>query len=64
MLSYSDDAKDLELAQFLRKWTPDGIGHLKVTEDNLRYNIARARAAEARLKEINDAINAMKKVFG
>lgn len=62
-MSYSDDYKDMQIVALLRKWTPDGIGNLKVTESNLRYHLARARAAEAELAEIKDALAAFKKVL-
>jgi hypothetical protein len=58
MSSYSDDYKDQRQAEFIRRWAPAEIP--ETTTENLRWNIARARAAEAELKELRDALKCLK----
>jgi hypothetical protein len=63
-VSYSDTYKDMQQAEFLNKWTPDGIGPLKPNEENLRWNLAKRRAAEAELSEIKHALHVLRAAVG
>lgn len=63
-MSYSDDYKDRNRDIFLEKWAPKAKGLPELTEENLRYNIARANAAEAKLQNINIAVATVKRELG
>jgi len=55
---YSEMYHAQERAAFLKRWCPETSdnGLVEVTEANLRYNIARARAAESELQGIKSAL--------
>lgn len=57
-MSYSDDYKDDQRAKFLNEWAKDPLP--KLTEDNLRHNIARANKAEAELEAVCRALRVLK----
>lgn len=55
MSGYSDTYKDMKVHEFMERWAP--VVETEPTSENLRWNIARARAAEAELDELKNAIN-------
>lgn len=54
MSGHADAYKDAESRRFMQRWAPETLPEL--TEDNLRWNIARARAAEAKYEELRKAL--------
>lgn len=60
MSSYSDAYKDQRQEEFLERWAPVEMPLPNVTPENLRWNIARANAAEADLKELRDALKRLR----
>jgi hypothetical protein len=62
MSGYSDHYKDVKQAEFIRRWT-DGVTMPPLTDENMRWNVARARAAEAELAEIKEALNVVRKAI-
>lgn len=61
-MSYSDDYRDQQRADWLHRWTPDGIGKLPVTEQQVRYLLAKTREQEATIKEFVAAKAALRKL--
>lgn len=59
MSSFSDAYKDQTTAEFVERWAP--VVTTEATPENLRWNIARARAAEAELAELKNAISVLLK---
>lgn len=57
MSGYSDAYKDQQTAAFMEHWAP--VVETEPTPENLRWNIARARAAEDELAEIKNAIKVL-----
>lgn len=60
---YSDHYKDTRQAEFLRRWAPNEPWPESVTAENMRWNIARANAAEAELKQIKDALKVLRQAI-
>lgn len=58
MSGYSDHYKDVRRREFIERWAPTPPA--SVTAENLRWNIARANAAEAELRELKDALVVLK----
>ena len=59
MSGFSDMAKDAEKAAFIRRWT-EAVDMPEATEENLRWNVARARAAEHELSELKNLLRNLK----
>lgn len=57
MSGYSDDYKDAKQAEFIREWAPGKVP--EPTEENLRWNIARANAAEHELRALKEALRTL-----
>jgi hypothetical protein len=57
---YSDLYEDRDRANLIRSYGPKVMP--EVTEENLRYNIARANKAEAQLDQIKKALRTLKAV--
>jgi hypothetical protein len=57
-VSLSDAYKDQQTAAFLERWAP--VVTTECTPENLRWNIARARAAEAELDRLRAALAVIK----
>ena len=47
MSGYDDDYKDQQSRKFIERWCPNLPEKADVTAENLQWNIARARSAEA-----------------
>lgn len=62
MSGYGEMAVALERRAFVDHWCPEtlGDGLIEANEENLRWNIARARAAEDELRRIKDALKTLK----
>jgi hypothetical protein len=59
MSSYSDFYKDTKQAEFMERWAPlDAMPDL--TDSNLRWNVARANAAQSELRELKTALRTLK----
>lgn len=57
MSGYSEAYRDQKHADFLRKWVPNAeIPHLNLDSESAVWFLARARAAEAELKELKGAL--------
>lgn len=63
MSGYSEHYRDMQHAAFLEKWVPREEKLPEATPENLRFNIARARAAEAELNEIKRALHVLKRAI-
>jgi hypothetical protein len=57
-VSLSDAYKDQQTAAFMDRWAP--VVNTEPTPENLRWNIARARAAEAELDRLKAALAVIK----
>lgn len=58
MGGYTDAYKDEQQAKFMDRWAP--VVETECTPENLRWNIARARAAEAELDRLKAALAVVK----
>jgi hypothetical protein len=54
---YADDYKDMEQAAFVRYWADGDMPEL--TEANLRWNVAKRRAAESELGTLKAALRTL-----
>jgi hypothetical protein len=54
MSSHADDYKDMEQAAFVRHWADGDMPEL--TEANMRWNVAKRRAAEDDLRRLKAAL--------
>lgn len=59
MSGYSDAYKEQQTAEFIERWAP--AIQTEPTPENLAWNIARARAAEAELAELKNALKVLLK---
>lgn len=58
MSGYSEMAADQRRRDFLERWAkPETLPEM--TPDTFRFNIARARAAEARVKELEEPLRGL-----
>lgn len=61
MSGYSDDYKDYQRAEFLRRWVPEDVP--SPTKEQYRYTLARARAAEAELEDLKHSLATFKRIL-
>jgi hypothetical protein len=59
MSGYSDMYKDVKQVEFMDRWAPS-VGMPSPTKLNLRWNVARANAAEHELRELKAALRTLK----
>jgi len=60
MSNYSDDYKDQKAHEFMRRWCPSDKPLPEISVTNMRWNVARANAAEAELTKLKDALKVLK----
>lgn len=63
MSNYTADYRDMQEAHWLNKWVPLDDMPVEITREQYRYILAKKRESEARLKEINEGINAFRKML-
>jgi tRNA C32,U32 (ribose-2'-O)-methylase TrmJ len=60
---FSDTYKDFVTENFMKEWAPKREEIGEPTVENLRWNIARANAAEHELRELKNALKTLKKAI-
>jgi hypothetical protein len=64
MSGYADDYKDRQQAAFVAKWAPPGSYEaVAISQESLRWHIARARAAEDELGNLKRVLGDLKRVL-
>lgn len=63
MSGYSEIYREMKADAFLEQWAPKGSWeHIEATPETLRWNIARARAAENQLQEVKKAVTVLRRL--